>query len=176
MRERLQWFAPALLVLGFLTLASPTSVSAINTCPTNCHCQASCTATCLVGQVPEVEQITCEEYGVCIGAAGCSSNPNCPALACTTTINGTSGGDTLNGGSAHECINGLGGNDTIDGNAGDDTILAGAGTDTVYGDSGNDCLYGEGDGDNLDGESGTDLADGGTGTDTCTAETVVSCP
>jgi Ca2+-binding RTX toxin-like protein len=166
---------------GFVALAAPAPLAAIDTCATNCHCEVSCSTECLAGYwvhtYPEWTFVTtaenCGEYGVCIGSGTCPGD--CPAQSCTTTLNGTAGNDSLNGGSARECINGLGGNDTIDGNAGDDRITCGPGTDTAFGDSGNDCLWGEGDGDNLDGESGYDKADGGAGADTCTAEIKVSC-
>lgn len=182
MRAKHLWLLSAVLVAGFVFLASPAPLSAINTCATICDCSVSCTTECLnagwEGVWPDREWViyaeNCEEYGICTSL--CPGPDNCPAQSCTTTINGTSGNDTLNGGSARECINGLGGNDTIDGNAGDDTIYCGAGTDTAYGDSGNDCLYGEGDADHLDGESGNDLCDGGTGTDTCYCELTANCP
>jgi Ca2+-binding RTX toxin-like protein len=183
MRATHLWLLSAVLIVGFVALASPVPLSAINTCATNCNCTVSCSTECLVthweGVWPDRELVVdaenCGEYGVCIGSASCP-DPSCPAQSCTNTINGTAGNDTLNGGSARDCIYGFGGNDTIDGNAGDDHIYCGAGTDTAYGDSGHDCLYGEGDGDYLDGESGTDLCDGGAGTDTCSCEANASCP
>ncbi len=185
MRTKYLWLQAAVLAVGFVVLASPAPLSAIDTCTPNCNCEVSCSTSCTVsgcwGTPPdrecEVFATNCGEFGVCDTSSSCVGSPvGCPAQVCTTSINGTSGNDTLNGGSARECIYGLGGNDTIDGYAGDDTIYCGAGTDTAYGDSGNDCLYGEGDGDYLDGESGYDLADGGTGTDTCYAEITASCP
>lgn len=37
----------------------------------------------------------CGEYGICSGQGTClSTPPGCPAQACTTANNGTSGGDT----------------------------------------------------------------------------------
>jgi hypothetical protein len=174
----------AVLAVGVAFIATP--ASAINTCATICNCTVACSTSCVVsewvGEWPDRELIitanNCGEYGLCTGSATCPPGPGpCPAQACTTTWNGTSGGDTKLGGAAHECLNGLGGNDTIDGGAGDDTIQGGDGTDTLTGNSGNDCLYGGNQNDNLDGNSGTDLADGGAGTgDVCTAETKVNCP
>lgn len=183
MRLKSVWLLSGLLVVGFVFMATP--ASAIDTCATICNCTVSCSTACLFagweGVWPDREWViwaeTCGEYGLCSGQGVCAPQPsNCPARACTTTWNGTSGPDTKNGGSAHECLNGLGSGDTIDGKAGDDTIHGNDGTDTLLGDSGNDCLYGDAAGDNLDGGSGTDLADGGGGSDTCVAEIQVSCP
>jgi hypothetical protein len=173
-----------LVVVGVAFAATP--ASAINTCATICNCTVTCSTSCLwagpegTGENKEwvIYAESCGEYGVCAGQGSCGGVPgNCPAQACTSTWNGTSGGDTKFGGAAHECLNGLAGNDTIDGGAGDDTIHGNDGTDTLTGNSGNDCLYGDNQNDNLDGNSGTDLADGGAGTgDVCTAETKVNCP
>lgn len=186
MRTKHLWLLSAVLIVGFVVLASPAPLAAIDTCKTNCNCEVSCSTSCIAGHnsgPPDHEFIidaeNCGEYDLCDASASCAGNPSgCPAQTCTTTINGTSGGDTLNGGSAHECIYGNAGNDTLDGGAGDDTIYGGTGTDTLTGNSGNDCLYGEADADSLDGNSGYDLCDGGTGagTDTCTCEVTTNCP
>jgi hypothetical protein len=145
--------------LGVVLMLAASPAAAINSCTWACHCAVDCSQTCVIGNAQEgFETITCEEYGRCINSPGCTPGGTCPALACTWTLNGTSGGDTLNGGSGHECINGFGGADTISGDAGDDTIHGGDGHDTIYGGSGNDCLYGE---------AGSDMLDGGPGIDCC---------
>ncbi len=152
-------------VVVLMLAASP--AAAINSCPWACHCASDCSDTCVVGTPQEgFETLTCEEVGRCIGSSACTTPDNCPAVSCSSTINGTSGGDTLNGGTDHECINGLAGADTISGNAGDDRIHGDDGNDTMYGGSGNDCLWGDAGGDNVNGDSGTDL---------CEAETEVTC-
>ena len=132
----------AAFVLGFFWMlaASPAAAKCIN----ECTCATSCDELCVDGPCPECEIMTCEEWGKCIGSWDCTD----PCTTCTSTINGSSGGDTLNGGSNSECINGLGGDDTISGNGG------------------NDCLYGN---------AGTDYADGGSGTDFCDAEIEINC-
>jgi Ca2+-binding RTX toxin-like protein len=163
------------IAAGLQFLAAP-PVAAL--CSLQCTCETSCDTVCRSGpfepDCPECGLSTCGDWGVCVGTCG-SSDP-CDNNAYTTTINGTSGGDTLTGTAANELINGLGGNDTIYGNAGDDTIYGGSGADTVYGGSGDDCMYGEGGNDHLTGDTGSsDFADGGAGTDTCNAETEVSC-
>jgi len=184
MSQRSFWLLSGLLVVGFVVLATP--ASAIDTCSTNCNCTVSCATSCLLahweGVWPDRELVidaeNCGEYGICSGQGSCvTSPPGCPAQACTTTINGGSGGDTINGGSARECIHGNGGNDTIDGGAGDDTIWGDDGTDTLYGNSGNDCLYGGPLNDYLDGQSGYDLVNGQGGSgDTCIGELKSGCP
>jgi Ca2+-binding RTX toxin-like protein len=158
----------SVFALGVVLMLAASPAAAINTCPTNCHCAAACTDTCVIGTVQEgFETLSCEEWGVCIGSPSCGGpDPNCPARTCTSTINGNSSSETLNGGSDHECINGNGGDDTITGNAGDDTIHGGDGNDTMYGSSGNDCNYGDNGSDNANGDSGTDL---------CNAETEATC-
>lgn len=157
----------SMFALAVVLMLSASPAAAINSCPFACNCTVACTQTCLVGNAQDgFETITCEEFGSCIDSPSCTPGGTCPALACTSTINGTSGGDTLNGGSGHECINGFAGADTISGNAGDDTIYGGDGNDTIYGGSGNDCLYGENGSDNVNGDSGTDL---------CDAETEATC-
>jgi Ca2+-binding RTX toxin-like protein len=150
-------FIASVFALGVVLMlaASPASAKCFN----ECTCVTSCDEECVDGVVPDLELITCGEFGVCVDSPGCTPGGTCPALECTSTIPGTSGGDTLNGGSAHECINGFGGADTITGNAGDDTIHGGDGNDTIYGGSGNDCLYGEAGSDSLNGDSGTDCCD-----------------
>jgi hypothetical protein len=170
-----------MLVAGFVVLANPAPLSAINTCDTICHCEVSCATECThagwEGVWPDREWViwaaNCGEYGLCTSTC---PDPTLPCQSCTHTVNGTSGGDTLYGNANRECIYGQGGNDTIDGGAGDDRIYCGAGTDTAYGNSGNDCLWGEDDNDHLDGQSGTDECNGGPGTDTCYCETNLSCP
>ena len=150
----------SVFALGVLLMLAASPAAAINTCPQNCNCTVPCTNTCVIGTIQEgFETLTCEEWGACIDLPGCTPGGDCPALACTSTINGNSSGETLNGGSGHECINGNGGDDTITGNAGDDTIHGGDGNDTMYGSSGNDCIYGDNGGDNANGDSGTDLCD-----------------
>lgn len=144
-----------------MLMASPASAGK---CYIVCTCTASCDLACLDGPVSQGgESITCGDWGTCSGSLSC---PTSSCTTCTSTINGTSGGDTLNGGSDHECINGLGGADTISGDAGDDTIHGGDGNDTMYGGSGNDCIYGDDGSDNATGDSGNDL---------CIAETEASC-
>lgn len=182
MSQKSLWLVSAVLVVGIVALATP--ASAINTCATICNCTVSCATECLWGQLNrvtfefEIYAESCGEYGLCSGQGSCvSSPPGCPAQTCTTTINGTAGGDTINGGSARECIHGNGGNDTIDGGAGDDMIWGDDGTDTLTGNSGNDCLYGGPLNDYLSGDTGYDLANGqGGGGDTCYAELTSSCP
>ena len=148
----------ALGVVALMLAASPAAAKCFN----ECTCTTSCDEECIDGMVPELELITCGEFGTCSGSQGCTGS----CTTCSSTINGTSGGDTLNGGSDHECINGLGGADTISGEAGDDTIHGDDGNDTIYGGSGNDCLYGDAGSDNVNGDSGSDL---------CVAETEVTC-
>ena len=156
----------SVFAVGVVLMLAASPAAAINTCPWVCHCEADCNQTCAVGTAQEgFEYFTCEEVGRCVGSQACIGS-SCPAVACSSTVNGTSGGDTLNGGGGHECINGLGGGDTITGNAGDDTIHGGDGDDTMYGSSGNDCLYGD---------AGTDNANGDSGTDLCDAEFEVGC-
>lgn len=182
MRQKGLWLVSAILVVGFVFLATP--ASAVNTCSSICNCTVSCATECLWGALNhvtfefEIYAENCGEYGICAGSTTCPPpGGNCPAQNCTTTIYGTSGGDTINGGSARECIHGNGGNDTIDGGAGDDRIWGDDGTDTLTGNSGNDCLYGGPLNDYLSGDSGYDLADGqGGGGDTCYAELTSSCP
>jgi len=154
----------SVLGLGVVLLLVAAPASA--TCVTECTCATSCDYTCVVGICPDCEQITCEEWGSCINSPGCTPGGTCPALACTTTINGSSGGDTISGSSAHECINGFGGVDLIAGGPGDDTVHAGDGHDMIDGGSGNDCLWGD---------AGIDSADGGPGTDFCDAEGEINC-
>ena len=152
-------------VVVLMLAASP--AAAINSCPWACHCAVDCTQTCVVGTAMEgFETFTCEEIGRCIGSPSCTPGGSCPAVSCTSTINGGSSGDTLTGNSNSECINGNGGADTLSGEAGDDTIHGGDGNDSVYGGSGNDCLYGD---------AGDDYAIGDSGTDLCESETEVSC-
>lgn len=163
--------------LAALVLVLATPVSAL--CSFSCTCESSAGEICrngpFVPDCPTCNQSTCLASGsLYVGHPSCSAD--CENNGYTTTINGTSGGDTLNGTSANERINGLGGNDTIYGNAGDDTIYAGSGADTVSGGSGDDCMWGEGGNDSLTGNTGSlDFADGGAGTDTCNAESEVSC-
>ncbi|HEX5718642.1 MAG TPA: calcium-binding protein [Thermoanaerobaculia bacterium] len=155
----------ALGVVVLILAASP--AAAINTCPWACHCASDCSDTCAVGTPMQgIETFTCEEIGRCIGSLDCPDDPSCPAVACTSVINGGGSGDTLTGNSDHECINGFGGADTLSGEAGDDTIYGGDGNDTIFGGSGNDCLFGDGGSDNANGDSGTDL---------CIAESEASC-
>lgn len=155
----------ALFALGMLLMLTPSPASA-QLCAFECDCTSSCSQVCTTGpdipDCPECNQSTCGDWGTCINSWGCTPGGECPALACTSTIDGGSSGDTLNGNSAHECINGNGGDDTLTGNAGDDTIHGGDGNDTIYGNSGNDCLYGDAGDDNLNGGSGTDLCEGET--------------
>jgi len=149
----------AVFALGVVLMLAASPASA-QKCGIKCNCTTSCDEPCLVGTVMQgFEEITCGQWGTCIDSGGCTPGGDCPAISCSSTINGTSGGDTLNGGGAHECINGLGGADTITGNAGDDTIGAGDGDDTMYGGSGNDCLWGDAGTDNANGDSGTDCCD-----------------
>lgn len=168
----------SVFALGVVLMLAASPAAAVNTCQ-YCSCESSdCGQTCMIGpfdpECPECNQATCGEMGRCIGGDDCDTG--CVAASCTSTLNGTSGGDTLTGNSNHQCINGFGGADTISGEAGDDTISAGDGNDTAYGGSGSDCLYGDGGDDNLTGDTGAyDYADGGAGTDTCDAETEVNC-
>jgi RTX calcium-binding nonapeptide repeat (4 copies) len=148
--------------VGVVLMLAASPAAAQNTCITSCNCTVACTQTCMIGS----ETLTCEEWGVCIDSPGCTPGGECPALACTSTLNGGSNGDTMNGGSGHECINGLGGADLISGHAGDDTIHGGDGNDTMHGNSGNDCIWGD---------AGIDYADGGPGTDFCDAEGESNC-
>jgi hypothetical protein len=152
--------------LGMLLMLASSPASAL--CNFQCTCTSSCDDICTTGpdviDCPGCNETTCGNWGVCIDA--CGGGGSCQAISCSSTINGTSGGDTLSGNGAHECINGFGGADTLTGNAGDDTIQGGDGNDTMYGNSGNDCLYGD---------AGTDSATGGTGTDFCDAEAETSC-
>lgn len=151
--------------LGVVLMLAASPASAL--CSNQCTCATSCDQACLDGPVLQGgEWITCADWGICINSPGCTPGGTCPALACTSTINGGSSGDTLNGNSNHECINGNGGADTISGDSGDDTIHGGDGNDTMYGGSGNDCLYGDAGSDNANGDSGTDL---------CDAETEATC-
>jgi hypothetical protein len=115
----------AVFVLGVVVMlaASPAAAK----CLTECTCATSCDYLCVDGTCPDCEVITCEEWGRCVGSPGCTD-----PCTCTSTINGTSGGDTLNGGSADECINGLGGDDTITGGAGYDCADGGTGADDCY--------------------------------------------
>jgi Ca2+-binding RTX toxin-like protein len=159
--------AALVFAVGVVLMLAASPAPAFYNCPNVCNCNVACTQTCGTTGPPDFELYTCgDDYGVCIGMGGCDSIPDCPAVSCTNTINGTSGGDTLNGGTTHDCINGLGGADTISGDAGDDTIHGGDANDTMYGGSGNDCIYGDAGGDNATGDSGTDL---------CDAETEASC-
>ena len=156
----------SVFALGVVLMLAASPASAAK-CGIICNCTSSCDQTCLVGTAMQgFEEITCGEWGICIGSGGCPVDGDCPAVSCSSTINGTSGGDTLNGGTGHECINGLAGADTISGNAGDDRIHGDDGDDTIYGGSGNDCLWGDAGGDNANGDSGTDL---------CIAETETTC-
>lgn len=156
----------SVFAVGVMLMLAASPAAAVNTCTWVCHCEADCSDICTVGTAMQgFEDFTCEEVGRCVGSPACVGS-SCPAVACTSTINGTSAGDTLNGGSAHECINGYAGADTISGDAGDDTISGGDGNDTIYGGSGNDCLYGDGGSDNVNGDSGTDE---------CIAETEAAC-
>ncbi len=150
----------SVFALGVVLMLAASPAAAINSCPWICHCAADCSDTCVIGTPQDgFETFTCEEVGRCIDSPGCTPGGGCPAVSCTSTINGTSSGDTLNGGSGHECINGWAGADTISGNAGDDTIHSGDGDDIISGASGNDCLYGEAGSDSLDGGPGTDCCD-----------------
>jgi hypothetical protein len=154
--------------LGMVLMLAASPAAAFYNCPNVCNCTVDCSQGCGTSGPPDFEIITCEDYGVCAGWGACvdPTDPNCPAVACTTTINGGSSGDTLTGTSAHECINGNGGADTISGDSGDDTIHGGDANDTMYGGSGNDCIYGDAGSDNANGDSGTDL---------CNAETEATC-
>ena len=159
--------ATSVFGLGMVLMLAASPAAAFYNCPNVCNCTVACTQACGNSGAPDFEIFNCgDDFGVCIGMGGCDPVPDCPAISCTSTINGTSGGDTLNGGGGHECINGLGGADTITGNAGDDTIHGGDGNDTMYGSSGNDCIYGD---------LGTDNANGDSGTDLCDAESEATC-
>jgi len=181
MRARYSSKLSGVLVVSCIVLLSPSPLSAINTCATICNCIVACNTVCLWGQFVDgvfvVYADSCEEYGVCLGAAVCTGPAGCPARGCTSVVFGSSGNDTINGGSARECIIGFAGNDTIDGGAGDDIVVGGDGGDVVYGNSGNDCLYGEAGADLLYGDSGYDLGDGGIDSDPdgCMTELMQYC-
>ena len=118
-------------VLGVVLLLSASPATALF-CAL-CTCAYSCDQACITGpeipDCPECNDSTCGLDGpLCAGNPECELD-GCWAVSCTSTINGTSSGDTLNGGSGHECINGLGGDDTITGNAGFDCADGGAGAD-----------------------------------------------
>jgi len=146
--------------------ASPAAADFCSMCDCNDSCDQWCSTGPDIPDCPECNQSTCGISGsLCAERQECNLG-ECPAVSCSSTINGTSGGDTLNGGTGHECIKGFAGADTISGNAGDDRIEGGDGNDTMYGGSGNDCLWGDAGGDNANGDSGSDF---------CDAESEVTC-
>jgi Ca2+-binding RTX toxin-like protein len=160
----------SVFALGVVLMLAASPAAALITCnnPDVCNCNVDCGQQCGFDGPPAQggEPVYCGDFGKCEGGSECPVIGGCPAMICSSTINGGSSGDTLTGNSNNECINGFDGADTLSGEAGDDTIRGGNGNDTIYGGSGNDCLYGDGGSDNANGDSGSDL---------CDAETEATC-
>src|SRR5688572_21523095 len=92
--------------LGVVMLLSASPASA--TFCSQCNCSNSCDQFCFTGpdipDCPGCNESTCGVDGpLCAGSPACIPG-SCAAVSCSSTINGTSGGDTLNGGTGHECI------------------------------------------------------------------------
>ncbi|MGB3789350.1 MAG: hypothetical protein WA949_15170, partial [Phormidesmis sp.] len=91
--------------------------------------------------------------------------PNAAPDVPTSTLTGTSGGDTLIGDRGTNVILGKAGNDFLDGRGGKDFLFGGDDNDTLIGGRGEDSLLGEQGNDVLRGGDGNDFLDGGNGRD-----------